>query len=116
MHIGNLRNGIPHLLPDELFSAIVDCGLVRVERIVSRGHVSPPDFWYDQDEDELVVLVQGHARVLVQDAGELDLRAGDFLDLPAHTRHRVTYTDPQADTIWLAIFSAVESALEPNPV
>jgi cupin 2 domain-containing protein len=105
MHIGNLRHGIPHLLPDELVTTLVERAGVRVERIVSRGHTSPADFWYDQDEHELVLLVQGRARILVEGHGELDMSPGDWLDLPAHTRHRVTFTDRHADTIWLAVFS-----------
>lgn len=106
MHIGNLRSGIPDLLPEELFTTLVVRGGTRIERIVSRGHSSPPGFWFEQDEHELVILIQGRARVAIEGQGELDLSAGDWLDLPAHTRHRVTFTDPNADTIWLAVFSA----------
>lgn len=105
MHIGNLRNGIPDLLPDELFSTLSERRGCRVERIVSRGHSSPPGFWYDQHEHELVILIQGRARIAIEGEGELDLSPGDWLDLPAHTKHRVTFTDPHADTIWLAVFS-----------
>jgi cupin 2 domain-containing protein len=32
------------------------------------------------------------------------LKTGDFVDLPAHTRHRVEWTDPAAATVWLAVF------------
>lgn len=78
---------------------------VRVERIVSRGQVSPPGFWYDQEESELVVVIQGGARLLVEgEPEEVTLGPGDWLELAAHARHRVTWTDPTTDTIWLAVF------------
>jgi cupin 2 domain-containing protein len=83
---------------------------VRVERIVSRGHCSGADAWYDQDGDEWVLVVQGHARLEV--AGETDLvemKAGDWVILPAHVRHRVAWTDPLVDTVWLAVHYAGEA-------
>ena len=78
---------------------------VRVERIVSRGHASEPGFWYDQEEGEWVVLLAGRARLRFE--GEpmgRELTAGDHLWIPAHRRHRVEWTAPDRDTIWLAIF------------
>jgi cupin 2 domain-containing protein len=122
MRAGNMKRGIPPLLPEELFTPLLSTGAARVERIVSRGHVSPPDFWYDQDEAELVVLLEGHARIEIEGEGELDLSPLDWLDLPARTRHRVTYTAPHTDTIWLAVFyaspasTAAEPAAEPAPL
>src|SRR5215207_8727846 len=101
----NLFADLPADLPAELTHTLAAGPGVRVERIVSRGHSSPPGFWYDQDEHELVILIQGHARVAIEGEGELDLSPGDWLDLPAHSKHRVTFTDPHVDTIWLAVFS-----------
>jgi cupin 2 domain-containing protein len=78
---------------------------VRIERIVSTGQVSPPGFWYDQDEGEWVMLLAGAATLLI--AGETAprrLAPGDCVNLPAHTRHRVEWTDPDAETVWLAVF------------
>ncbi|MFM2415758.1 MAG: hypothetical protein RL385_481 [Pseudomonadota bacterium] len=116
MRAGNMKRGIPPLLPEELFTPLLSAGAVRVERIVSRGHVSPPDFWFDQDEAELVVLLEGHARIEIEGEGELDLSPLDWLDLPARTRHRVTYTAPHADTIWLAVLytSPAAETVEPE--
>lgn len=78
---------------------------LRVERIVSTGQASPPGFWYDQAEHELVVLLHGQADLTV-DAPDGTvthrLRAGDWLELPAHRRHRVEATD--TPTVWLALF------------
>ena len=36
---------------------------VRIERIVSSGQVSPEGFWYEQDEDEWVTVLQGEGRI-----------------------------------------------------
>jgi GNAT superfamily N-acetyltransferase len=79
-------------------------GGTRVERIVSRGHASPLGLWYDQDEDEWVMLVAGAARLEIEGSGEVELQPGSWIDLPRHRRHRVAWTDPERDTIWLAVF------------
>lgn len=102
---GNLYAAIPGLLPEELMEDLLTGSDFRVERIVSRGHASPPDFWYDQDEAEWVVVLQGEARLQV--AGndeEIHLLPGMYMNIPAHIRHRVEWTKEDADTIWLAIF------------
>lgn len=81
---------------------------LRIERIVSRGQASPPGFWYDQPEDEWILLVQGAARLRIQSStGEeqtIELRPGDFRLLPAHQLHRVEWTTPDEATVWLAVF------------
>lgn len=78
---------------------------LRVERIVSPpGYADPPDFWYDQDWDEWVVVLAGSAGLrLVAEAEPRVLRAGDHLAIPAHVRHRVEWTDPGQPTVWLAV-------------
>ena len=100
----SLRSDIPEQLPAELVSVVAAGRGVRIERIVSRGHTSHSGFWYDQNEHEFVLLASGEARVLVEGQGELELRAGDHVLLPAHVRHRVTWTHPSEDTVWLAVF------------
>ncbi len=75
----------------------------RVLRIVSRGHTSPASGWYDQDDGEWVVMLRGGAVLSFPDRCDLALRPGDYLYLPAHARHRVSWTDPQQDTVWLAV-------------
>lgn len=104
MRRGSLFADVPRELPEELVEVLARGDGLRVERIVSRGHASPPGFWYDQDERELVVVVSGAARLEIEGRGEVRLSAGDFIDLPAHLRHRVAWTDPTVDTVWLAIF------------
>jgi cupin 2 domain-containing protein len=100
----NLLDDIPGLLPDELHATILRADGVRVERIVSEGQASPPGFWYDQDDDEWVMVFEGNAGLQFEGAAEpVELRAGSFLNIPAHARHRVAWTDPHRKTVWLAI-------------
>jgi cupin 2 domain-containing protein len=101
---GDLYAGVPASLPDEHFETLGFGANVRVERIVSRGHASPPGFWYCQEEDEFVLLVSGGARLEIEGQGEVTLRPGAWVDLPRGVRHRVSYTEPGVDTIWLAVF------------
>ena len=77
----------------------------RIERNVSRGQASPTGFWYDQEEDEWVLLISGNACIQLEGQAEnLVLAPGDHLHIPAHTKHRVEWTDPTNETIWLAVF------------
>jgi cupin 2 domain-containing protein len=94
---------IPEMLPNELCQTLLDKPTVRIERILSQGQRSPDDFWYDQDQDEWVVLLQGQARLGFRDGEPVDLRAGDYLLIAAHCQHRVEWTQPDAISIWLAI-------------
>ncbi len=100
---GRLDEGVPSELPQELVSVLASGPGVRIERIVSRGHVTFADEWYDQAEDEFVLIVTGAARLEFEDF-DLELRAGDWVDLPAHVRHRVAWTVADEDTVWLAVF------------
>lgn len=102
---GNLHTAIPVTLPEELTETLV-CGAgCRIERIVSRGHASPPGFWYDQAEDEWVLLFSGSARLELQAPERtVSLAPGDWFLLPAGCRHRVAATAEDTDTIWLAVF------------
>lgn len=104
VRVGSLSQNLPEQLPAELVTILAQGSGVRVERIVSRGHASPAGSWYDQDEHEFVLLAAGEARLLIEGQGELELRAGDHVLLPAHLRHRVTWTHPDVETIWLAVF------------
>lgn len=76
---------------------------IKIERIVSKGHQSPASGWYDQSQDEWVMVVQGQARLSFSQQHDITLSAGDYLHIPAHTKHKVAWTDPQQPTIWLAI-------------
>lgn len=78
-------------------------GNLRVERIISHGHVTPQGEWLDQDEDEWVLLLEGSAGIAFPDGREVSLYAGDSLLLPKHARHRVSRTS--SPCIWLAVFA-----------
>ncbi len=103
---GNLFAGIPEVLAEERFDPLARGEGVRIERIVSRGQRSPEGFWYDQAEDEWVVVVRGRARLEIEGQEDLELGPGDHLLIPAHQRHRVAWTDPDQPTVWLAVHFA----------
>ena len=101
---GSLFADVPTRLDKEEFTVVARLPGARVERIVSTGQASPPGVWYDQEWNEWVVLLSGSARLRLE--GEPSARAmapGDFINIPAHRRHRVEATDPREPTIWLAI-------------
>ena len=102
--LSNIFAGIPALLSDELFEIILENDAIRIERIVSRGHITAEGHWYDQAWDEWVLLLQGRAALCYENTTKpAMLNPGDYCLIPAHTRHRVAWTDPDQDTIWLAV-------------
>jgi cupin 2 domain-containing protein len=122
---GSLFDDLPPPGAPEHFAALAAGAGTRIERIVSRGHSSPPGFWYDQEENELVLLISGEAELefdppeLASERtphgprtsrsrpalpGRIHLETGEWLVIPAHARHRVTWTLPEQETIWLAVF------------
>jgi cupin 2 domain-containing protein len=74
--MGNIFSSLPDKLEHESFEELLHYKNIKIERIVSHGHTSPENGWYDQKENEWV---------------------------PAHAKHKVTRTDPDGLTIWLAI-------------
>jgi len=89
---------------NEQFSDLLKHPGLHIERIVSTGQTSPPDFWYDQPTNEWVLLVQGEAKLRFADESEArNLKAGDYLEITAHRKHRVDWTPSGEITIWLAI-------------
>lgn len=103
--MSNLFSSLPSDLVDEFVETLIEDNSVRIERIVSRGHVSASDFWYDQNQSEWVIVLQGQARLLFADETEaVVLGPGDYVNIPAHTRHRVEWTTPNEPTVWLAVF------------
>jgi cupin 2 domain-containing protein len=99
----NIFNDIPESIPGELTTVLQQGRGARVERIVSLGHRSPDGFWYDQPEDEWVMVVKGAARLEFEDR-VLEMEAGDWITIPAHQKHRVAWTTPDEPTVWLAVF------------
>jgi len=99
----NIFGSIPDDLDDEFFDILIQHQSVKIERIISKGHASPPSGWYNQDENEWVIVLKGEAIVVIENKEELHLRAGDHLNIPAHTKHKVTWTSPNTETVWLAV-------------
>ncbi len=99
----NLFADIPEDLPEELIQPLLNTPDLRIERIVSLGHTSPEGFWYDQEAHEWVLVLKGAAQLRFEGEEPIELRPGMFVNIPAHERHRVEWTDPQEPTIWLAI-------------
>ena len=100
--MNNIFADIPKHLPDELFTPLLQRNDVIIERIVSQGHSTAAGQWYDQTQDEWVMVLQGQA-ILSYEQTEQLLNVGDYVFIPAHTRHRVAWTDPKQNTVWLAI-------------
>ena len=100
----NLFENIPDNLPAEHFTDLVQEANIRIERIVSLGHTSPESGWYNQAENEWVMVLEGSGTILFENGGEHVLNKGDYLNIPAYTKHKVTRTDPKNLTIWLAVF------------
>ncbi|HEY4922527.1 MAG TPA: cupin domain-containing protein, partial [Xanthobacteraceae bacterium] len=101
---GNLFADIPAQLVQEAITTLASSPALRIERIVSRGQASPPGFWYDQPQDEWVIVLAGCAELAFADDGAtMRMAPGDYVRIPAHRRHRVTWTDPAQATVWLAV-------------
>jgi len=107
LRVRSLLGDVPNALPEELVEELVRTPGARLERIVSRGHRTPDGEWYDQEWDEWVVVLAGRATLRVEGEPNLiALSAGDSLLLPAHVRHRVEWTDPAVNTVWVALHCA----------
>jgi cupin 2 domain-containing protein len=87
----------------ELFETIIESSNFRIERIVSTGQATPADQWYDQEQDEWVLLLSGSAGLVFHGDTEICvMKSGDYVHIPAHKRHRVEWTDSEQKTVWLA--------------
>ncbi|WP_226581743.1 cupin domain-containing protein [Acuticoccus sediminis] len=109
---GNLFAALPAAgAAEEEFATLLTLPGVRVERIVSRGHSTPGSEWYDQAWDEWVLVFAGEAAILIDGEAEpRRLGRGDWLFLPRHVRHRVTYTAPDTPTVWLAVHAGEDAS------
>ncbi len=86
----------------EQFEAIEAGQNILIERIISTGQTTPVGQWYDQDADEWVVLLQGDAEIYFEEGPLVRLRAGDYLMISAHQKHRVEYTSIEPPCIYIA--------------
>ncbi len=102
--MNNIFDAIPDNLETEVFNTLIDSNGVKIERIISKGHKSPESGWYDQDDNEWVLVLKGEATLLFSDGSSIKMKTGDFIDIPAHKKHRVEWTNPKIETIWLAVY------------
>ncbi len=100
----NLFADIPANLPEEEVRPLLTAASIRIERIVSTGQASAAGFWYDQEENEWVLVLQGRGVIEYPDGSTVELRRGDSLQIPARVRHRVRETGREEATVWLAVF------------
>ncbi len=93
-----------HPVGDEFFENLLSTGDVRLERIISTGQTTPEGEWYDQEETEWVALLAGEAEISFEDGEVLKMHPGDYMLIPPHIRHRVTFTSKEPPAVWLALF------------
>ncbi len=100
---GNLFESIPDDIDQEMFTELLAGQTVSVKRIVSKGHTSPESGWYDQEDNEWVIVLKGEGKIAFEDDSITHLVPGRYINIPAHTRHKVVWTSRRSETIWLAI-------------
>ncbi len=111
--VENIFAGIPWNLPDEMSETLLQATNFRMERIISRGHVSPEGFWYEQAQAEWVMVIRGGAGLQFEESGRImEMGPGDHVNIPARCRHRVAWTAPDVETVWLAIHYDGENLLK----
>jgi cupin 2 domain-containing protein len=99
----NIYSVIPAYSGQETIEQLLKKNDIKIERIISKGHKSPETGWYDQELNEWVLVLKGKATLAFEDLTSVDLIEGNYINIPAHTKHKVTWTDPDEETIWLAI-------------
>lgn len=104
MNLHNIFSGIQKQAQGEIFDTIISSGQCKIERIISRGHTTDDGYWYDQANDEWVLLLKGSAGLLFEGGNEIVImKPGDYVNIPAHQKHRVEWTASNEETIWLAV-------------
>lgn len=102
--MNNVFAEIPTTVSSEVFDDLLSTKSLRIERILSHGQSSPEQGWYDQDENEWVVVLSGFGVIEFEDGREVRLNKGDYLNIKAHEKHKVKATSLKEVTVWLAIF------------
>jgi cupin 2 domain-containing protein len=85
----------------------------RLESIRSYGEPSPEGFWYDQSDPEWVILLLGTAFLAFEHGESVELKAGDYLLIPAGRKHRVESVSQ--DAAWLALHVTGNELNSDNP-
>lgn len=102
--MANIFSNIPSAIPNEIFEDIINTEKLRIERIVSKGQTSPDTGWYDQTENEWLIVLSGYGIIEYINGDKIMLKQGDYLHIKAHEKHRVIETSKNEATVWLAIF------------
>ncbi len=90
--------------PEEIFETIINTNQFKIERIISNGQSTDKGNWYNQDRSEWVIVLKGSAGLIFEDNRKVVImKPGDYINIPAHKKHRVEWTDPEGETIWLAV-------------
>lgn len=103
MKVESIYANIEEVGEEEQFNLLLKSPNCRIDRIVSSGHSSPEGFWYDQENDEFVLLIQGEATLEFEDR-MVSLKAGDYLYIPKNCKHRLEKTSIDPVCIWLCVF------------
>lgn len=99
----NIFRDIPASLKEEFFETLQSSKEIKIERVVSYGHTTKEGEWYNQEQNEWVILLSGEAVLSFLDEDDVKLKAGEYINIPAHKKHRVSWTAPEKESIWLAI-------------
>ena len=92
---------------EEVFTPLIADKGILIEKIVSTGQVSPDGFWYEQNRDEWVAVLQGEAKLTWEDGTISELHKGDWVLIPAGKKHRVDWTTANPPCIWLAVHGKI---------
>jgi cupin 2 domain-containing protein len=87
----------------ELFDELYSGDDILIERIISTGQTTPEGKWLEQERDEWVVLLEGNARIRFDNDAVVEMGRGDYLFIPANTKHRVESTSKAPHCLWLAV-------------
>ncbi|OYD14018.1 cupin [candidate division WOR-3 bacterium JGI_Cruoil_03_44_89] len=104
MKCNNIFSQIPNSIGEEIFESLLETDRFKLERIISTGQATSSGEWCDQETNEWVILLSGSAGLLFEGETEtVVMHPGDYVNIPAHRRHRVEWTDKVERTVWLAL-------------
>jgi cupin 2 domain-containing protein len=104
VRLSNIFKEIPDSLKEELFEDIISTKYIKIERIVSDGHSSPKEGWYESEQNEWVIVLEGNATLALESGENIILKRGDYYNITAFSKHKVSHTSKNEKTIWLAIY------------
>ncbi len=104
MQINNIFSNIPDSISQEMVEVLQQSENIKIEKIISKGQCSPATGWYDQVQNEWVIVLKGEAKLVFEKGKEVSLVAGSYINIQAHKKHKVSWTHPDIETVWLAIF------------